>query len=211
VIYPSPDQPPSESSVTLERAATDDDPTEKPENSSQTLRELPVTGPPPAPTPRALDWQPADEDEPGDEAQMGLGDLLAEALAAYQESRDIHADAHSTEMPGNDDATAAYAETSCDVPRYRVLRTRCAAGLALAPKPTGADKDDPLEAMTNPLLRLPDLTAEPRWAPPETGRRLAESIPGAHFAQIANAGHVSNQEQPAAFNAVVRQFLRTQR
>ena len=111
VIYPSPHQPPSESSAPLERAATDDDPSEEPEISSQTLRELPVSGPPPAPTPRALDWQPADEDEAGDEAQMGLGDLLAEALAAYQESRDIHAGARSAGMRSDDGSTTADAET----------------------------------------------------------------------------------------------------
>jgi hypothetical protein len=102
---------------------------------------------------------------------MGLGDLLAEALAAYQESRDTHADAQSTGMRGNDGCPAADAETSRELPRYRVLGTRWATGLALAPKPI--DGDDPAEALTNPLLRLPDLTAEPRWAPPETGRRSA--------------------------------------
>jgi hypothetical protein len=102
---------------------------------------------------------------------MGLGDLLTEALAAYQESRDIHTEARSTGMCGNDGSTAADAETSRKLPRYRVLGTRWAAGLALAPKPI--DGDDPAEAVTNPLLRLPDLTAEPRWAPPETGRRSA--------------------------------------
>lgn len=171
VIYPSPDQPPSESSATLERAATDDDPTEEPENSSQTLRELPVAGPPPAPTPRALDWQPADEDEAGDEAQMGLGDLLAEALAAYQESRDIHAGARSAGMRSDDGSTTADAEL--DVSRYPGLRTGRTAGLALAAKPidansggpdsVDADADDPAAAVTNPLLRLPNLTAEPRW------------------------------------------------
>jgi hypothetical protein len=171
VIYPSPHQPPSESAVTFERAATDDDPTEEPENSSQTLREVPVTGPPPAPTPRALDWQPADEDEPGDEAQMGLGDLLAEALAAYQESRDIHAGARSAGMRSDDGSTTADAEF--DVSRYPGLRTGRTAGLALAPTPidgnsggldsVDADADDPAAAVTNPLLRLPNLTAEPRW------------------------------------------------
>lgn len=135
--------------------------------------ELPVSGPPPAPAPRELEWEPVDEDSARDEEphQMGLGDLLAEALSAYHESHDAHADARPTEMPGNDHSIAVDdAETSYDVPRYRVLGTRWAAGLALAPKPTGADKDDPPEAVTNPLLRLPDLTAEPRWAPPETGR-----------------------------------------
>lgn len=170
VIYPS-HQPPSELSAPLERAATDDDPSEEPEISSQTLRELPVSGPPPAPTPRALDWQPADEDEAGDEAQMGLGDLLAEALAAYQESRDIHAGARSAGMRSDDGSTTADAEL--DVSRYPGLRMGRTAGLALAPQPINAnsggpdsvdaDADDPAAAVTNPLLRLPNLTAEPRW------------------------------------------------
>jgi hypothetical protein len=173
VIYPLPHQPPSESSATLEHEATDDDPSEEPENAAQTRRELSVTGPPPAPTPRALDWQPADDDVAGDEAQMGLGDLLAEALAAYQESRDVHGGARSAGMRGDDGSTSADAETELDVSRYRGLGTRRTVGLALAPKPIDADSagpdpvdadaDDPDAAVTNPLLRLPNLTAEPRW------------------------------------------------
>jgi len=43
--------------------------------------------------------------------------------------------------------------------------------------------------------------------PLETARLLANSIPGAQLVVIPNAGHVSNQEQPAAFNAAVRSFL----
>ncbi len=43
--------------------------------------------------------------------------------------------------------------------------------------------------------------------PPETGRMLADSIPGGRLVLIPDAGHVSNQEQPAAFNAAVRSFL----
>jgi tetratricopeptide (TPR) repeat protein len=173
VIYPLPHQPPSESSATLEHEATDDDPSEEPENAAQTRRELSVTGPPPAPTPRALDWQPADDDVAGDEAQMGLGDLLAEALAAYQESRDIHGGGRSAGMRGDDGSTSADPETELDVSRYRGLGTRRPPGLALAPKPIDADSagpdpvdadaDDPDAAVTNPLLRLPNLTAEPRW------------------------------------------------
>ena len=171
VIYPLSHQRPSESSATVEHAATDDDASEEPENSSQPLRELPVTVPPPAPTPRSLDWQPADEDEAGDEAQMGLGDLLAEALAAYQESRDIHAGARSAGIRSDDGSTTA--DPELDVSRYPGLRTGRTAGLALAPKPidassggpnsVDADADDPAAAVTNPLLRLPNLTAEPRW------------------------------------------------
>jgi pimeloyl-ACP methyl ester carboxylesterase len=45
--------------------------------------------------------------------------------------------------------------------------------------------------------------------PVETGRMLADSIPGAQLVLIPNAGHVSNQEQPAMFNAAVREFLGT--
>ena len=46
-----------------------------------------------------------------------------------------------------------------------------------------------------------------RVVPPETGQKLAETIPGARFVLIPQAGHVANQEQPTAFNAAVRQFL----
>lgn len=104
---------------------------------------------------------------------MGLGDLLAEALAAYQESRDVDADTRSAAMRGNDGSTAADAETSRELPRYHGPATRLTTGLALAPSPIDRVDDDPSEAVTNPLLRLPDLTAEPRWAPPEPGRRTA--------------------------------------
>ncbi|HEX5345634.1 MAG TPA: hypothetical protein VFW64_00785, partial [Pseudonocardiaceae bacterium] len=170
VIYPLPYQPPPES-ATLEREATDEDPWEDPE-TPQIRRELSAFGPS-APPPRALDWQPADEDVAGDEAQMGLGDLLAEALAAYQQSRDVHAGARSAAMRGDDGSTTVDSETELDVSRYRGLGTRRTVGLALAPKPidassagpnpVDADADDPAAAVTNPLLRLPNLTAEPRW------------------------------------------------
>jgi 3-oxoadipate enol-lactonase len=43
--------------------------------------------------------------------------------------------------------------------------------------------------------------------PLETGRWLAELVPGAELQVIARAGHVSNQEQPAAFNEAVLAWL----
>jgi pimeloyl-ACP methyl ester carboxylesterase len=43
--------------------------------------------------------------------------------------------------------------------------------------------------------------------PVATGRELANAIPDAALVVIARAGHVSNQEQPAAFNAALRAFL----
>ncbi len=46
---------------------------------------------------------------------------------------------------------------------------------------------------------------------PEDNRRIAEGIPGARFELIPNAGHLSNLEQPEAFNNVLLGFLQTVR
>ncbi len=45
--------------------------------------------------------------------------------------------------------------------------------------------------------------------PPHVARDYAAQIPGAQFASIALAGHLSNLEQPEAFIQVVSTFLRT--
>ncbi len=50
--------------------------------------------------------------------------------------------------------------------------------------------------------------SEDRVAPPHIARAMAEAIPGARFAEIAGAGHVSNVEAPEAFNTVLDAFLR---
>ena len=47
--------------------------------------------------------------------------------------------------------------------------------------------------------------------PPATAEAMARRIPGARLAVIAGAGHVSNLEQPEAFNEAVLGFLRTHR
>jgi hypothetical protein len=156
-----------------------------PEQDTETLAMTRGDFPPPAPTPRTLEWEPADGDAApeGEAPQMGLGDLLAEALAAYQESRDVRIDARSAGMSRDDTPPQADAEAGRDLPRYRGTGTRWTAGLVLAPSPSDpdptdldpgeADEGDRPEAVTNPLLRLPNLTAEPRWVPPEAGRRSA--------------------------------------
>jgi 3-oxoadipate enol-lactonase len=38
---------------------------------------------------------------------------------------------------------------------------------------------------------------------------MAERIPNARLVTIPNASHLSNMEQPEAFNQAVREFLRT--
>jgi hypothetical protein len=151
--------------------ATEQEPlVEDTESLPMTRREFPAQGPPPAPTPRALEWEAVDEApvQQRESRQMGLGDLLAEALAAYQESREVHADVRATGTPRTD-VSSATEETSRDLPSYGAGSTRWATGLALASdtSPREADQTEPIEAITSPLLRLPDLTAEPRWAPPE--------------------------------------------
>jgi 3-oxoadipate enol-lactonase len=44
-------------------------------------------------------------------------------------------------------------------------------------------------------------------APPNLSRELAELIPGARLVVIPDAGHLPNEENPAAFNQAVRTFL----
>lgn len=44
-------------------------------------------------------------------------------------------------------------------------------------------------------------------SPPDEMRAIAAAIPGARFVQIDAAGHMAPLEQPAAFNAAIREFL----
>jgi 3-oxoadipate enol-lactonase len=46
-----------------------------------------------------------------------------------------------------------------------------------------------------------------RITPREEAEVLRAGIPGAAFEVIAGAGHLSNLEQPTAFNRAVRAFL----
>jgi hypothetical protein len=175
VGYPLLSRPPLGPPTALERDATDAVPPDDTEEFLPTRRLFPASAPPPAPTPRAMEWEPgsAGSAGDGDSRQMGLGDLLAEALAAYQESRDVRADGVGVAGPPGDDGFATGdIGNGRDVSPHRGPGTRWASGLQLAP-PIDRREDDPSEALTNPLLRLPDLTAEPLWIPPETDRRPA--------------------------------------
>lgn len=48
---------------------------------------------------------------------------------------------------------------------------------------------------------------EDRGTPVAMSEEIVRAIPGARFERIANAAHLSNVEQPAAFNLAVRKFL----
>lgn len=61
-------------------------------------------------------------------------------------------------------------------------------------------------------LRLPALIIvgdEDELTPVEESRRIAEAIPGSTFVVIPSAGHLSNIEQPDAFNRALVSFLNT--
>lgn len=62
-----------------------------------------------------------------------------------------------------------------------------------------------LEIITAPALVV--VGAEDALTPPETSREMARRIPGARLTVIEGAGHLSNIEQPEAFNRAVLAFL----
>ena len=60
-------------------------------------------------------------------------------------------------------------------------------------------------------IRVPALVicgAEDTITPPALSHALVQIIPGARYEEIANAGHLTNLEQPDAFNAAVEGFIR---
>lgn len=67
------------------------------------------------------------------------------------------------------------------------------------------DATPDLASIASPTLVI--CGAEDVLTPPEEARLMAERIPGARLALIPAAGHLSNLEQPAAFNAALLDFL----
>ncbi len=68
-----------------------------------------------------------------------------------------------------------------------------------------ADQRDRAAAIDVPTLVL--CGAEDRVTPPDLSKELADLIPGARLEMIAGAGHISNLERAATFNAHVEDFL----
>lgn len=63
-----------------------------------------------------------------------------------------------------------------------------------------------------PKIACPTLVIsgeEDALIPPQVSREYAARIPGAQFALIPHAGHLSNLEQPQIFIQTIRQFLQT--
>ena len=70
----------------------------------------------------------------------------------------------------------------------------------------GFDRRAHLEAIRVPTLCL--AAEHDRTAPPAVLQGMAQRIPGAEYACVAQAGHVANAERPQAFNAALLGFLR---
>jgi pimeloyl-ACP methyl ester carboxylesterase len=51
--------------------------------------------------------------------------------------------------------------------------------------------------------------ADDRTLPPYLAREVADAIPGAHYAEAADAGHLGYLERPTEVNALVLEFLNT--
>ena len=60
-------------------------------------------------------------------------------------------------------------------------------------------------------IRVPTLVVcgdQDKITPPALSTSLTRMIPGAHYEVVERAGHLSNLEQPAAFNTIVGAFIR---
>jgi 3-oxoadipate enol-lactonase len=69
----------------------------------------------------------------------------------------------------------------------------------------GFDRREALAHISMPTLLLAG--EHDRTAPPDVMQRMATRMAGAHYTCLAQAGHIANLEQPAAFNAAVLAFL----
>lgn len=69
------------------------------------------------------------------------------------------------------------------------------------------DSSDLLPTLTCPTLVI--VGEHDALTPPSVARDYAARIPGAQFAVIPHAGHLSNLEQPQVFIQTIRQFLQT--
>jgi pimeloyl-ACP methyl ester carboxylesterase len=80
-------------------------------------------------------------------------------------------------------------------------------GIAAAVKAL-RDRPDAVAGLGN--IRVPTLVVvgeQDAVTPPDGAKRTADRIPGSRYVGIPGAGHLSNLEDPAAFNTALRDFL----
>jgi 3-oxoadipate enol-lactonase len=92
--------------------------------------------------------------------------------------------------------------------KVRSMITATPTGTLIAALAGMAGRADSMSAL--PTISVPTLVvvgAEDRLTPPDVARSMAERIPGARMEVLPDSGHVSNLENPAAFNEVLAGFL----
>ena len=139
--------------------------------------------------------------------------ILADTFAVHPDGRAIHE--RSIAASGN---LRAMAESRVDLllgqpadPAVRSEVVETMARIDPAAYRTGAeavwlaDQRDRAGEIDVPTLVV--CGAEDKVTPPELSRELASIIPDARLETIPGAGHISNLERPAAFNAAVDEFI----
>ena len=141
--------------------------------------------------------------------------ILADTFAAHPEGRAIYERslAGSSDLPAMADARVdvLLAQPADPLVRREVVETMSridpAAYRIGAEAVWLADQRDRAAAIQVPTLII--CGDEDRPTPPDLSRELHAMIAGSRLAMIPNAGHLTNLEQPDAFNRLVGEFVRS--
>ncbi len=94
-----------------------------------------------------------------------------------------------------------------DALRDSILALRVDSYLKTIAASVGFDRGDDLSGIDVPVQLI--FGEHDRLTPPSIGEQMRDRIAGAQLHVIADAGHLSNLEQPQSFNAVLTAFLDT--
>jgi 3-oxoadipate enol-lactonase len=139
--------------------------------------------------------------------------ILADTFAVHPDGRGIYdrSLAGSRDLPAMAEARVDFllAQPADPQVRREVVETMARIDPAAYRVGAGAvwlaDQRDRARAIAVPTLVICGEDDKP--TPPDLSRELAAMIPGAQLAMMARAGHLTNLEQPARFNALVDDFL----
>ena len=139
--------------------------------------------------------------------------ILADTFAVHPDGRGIYdrSLAGSRDLPAMAEARVGFllAQPADPQVRREVVETMARIDPAAYRVGAGAvwlaDQRDRARAIAVPTLVICGEDDKP--TPPDLSRELAAMIPGAQLAMMARAGHLTNLEQPARFNALVDDFL----
>jgi 3-oxoadipate enol-lactonase len=139
--------------------------------------------------------------------------ILADTFAVHPDGRGIYdrSIAGSRDLPAMAEARVDFllAQPADPVVRREVVETMSridpSAYRIGAEAVWLADQRDRARAIAVPALVI--CGEEDKPTPPALSRELAALIPGSELAMIAGAGHLTNLEKPAEFNALVAAFI----